>query len=80
MRLHLPQSKSSLNSNARFRAKAAEALGAIGNPASLAVLELYKKHDIPEIAETCDVAVELIKFNQEAKCEEQLCLELSFVC
>jgi deoxyhypusine monooxygenase len=30
-------------------------------------LEEYKKHPIPEISETCEVAVDLIKFNQEAK-------------
>jgi deoxyhypusine monooxygenase len=44
------------------RHECAEALGAIGAPESVAVLERYRHDPHPEIAESCDVALDLIRW------------------
>lgn len=44
------------------RHEAGEALGAIGSPDSLPLLERYSSHSIQEIAETCQLAVGRIKW------------------
>lgn len=46
------------------RHESAEALGAIGKEESLPVLESYCTHSAPEIAETCQIAVDLIKWRR----------------
>jgi hypothetical protein len=50
------------------RHEAGEALGAIGTPDCVPVLEEYKASPIPELAETCQIALDLIawKAKQEA--------------
>jgi len=47
------------------RHESAEALGAIGQLESLDVLNKYVDHTAPEIAETCQIAVDLIKYRHE---------------
>lgn len=44
------------------RHEAGEALGAIGSETVLPVLETYLRSDIPEISETCELAIERIKW------------------
>lgn len=44
------------------RHEAGEALGAIGATSALPLLQKYSQHPIPEIAETCQLAVERIKW------------------
>jgi deoxyhypusine monooxygenase len=46
------------------RHESAEALGAIGSVESLPVLEKFSTHSFPEISETCQIAVDLIKWRQ----------------
>ena len=45
------------------RHESAEALGAIGQSASLPLLVKYSTHHSPEIAETCQIAIDLISWN-----------------
>ncbi|EGD79777.1 deoxyhypusine hydroxylase [Salpingoeca rosetta] len=47
------------------RHEAAEALGAIGNPASLDLLLEYTDAPQPEISETCQIAADRIRFQQQ---------------
>jgi deoxyhypusine monooxygenase len=47
------------------RHESAESLGAIGNVDFLPVLEKFREHSAPEIAETCQIAVDLIKYRHE---------------
>lgn len=47
------------------RHESAESLGAIGNLEYLPLLEKFKTHEAPEIAETCQIAVDLIKYRNE---------------
>lgn len=47
------------------RHEAAEALGAIGHEQSLPVLEKFSKDPAPEVSETCDLALRLIKYKIE---------------
>ena len=51
--------------NILVRHESAEALGALGQLASLDVLSKYVDHKAPEIAETCQIAVDLIKYRHE---------------
>nr|XP_023024479.1 deoxyhypusine hydroxylase [Leptinotarsa decemlineata] len=44
------------------RHEAAEALGAIGSPQSIDILEKYKNDEVVEVAETCQLALERIKW------------------
>jgi len=56
------------------RHESAEALGALGQLQSLDVLNAFVDHAAPEIAETCQIAVDLIKYRHEqneGKQEEQ---------
>nr|NVI76178.1 nero [Cucujiformia] len=46
------------------RHEAAEALGALGSPENLDILEKFKKDPVIEVAETCELAVERIKWCQ----------------
>lgn len=49
------------------RHEAAEALGALAQESSLAVLEKYTTHELPEVRDTCLIAVDLIKWKQSNK-------------
>jgi deoxyhypusine monooxygenase len=49
------------------RHEAAEALGALGQESSLPVLEEYSKHTIPEVRDTCLIAVDLLQWKQQNK-------------
>ncbi|PIK45177.1 hypothetical protein BSL78_17971 [Apostichopus japonicus] len=51
------------------RHEAGEALGAIGSQTVLPVLETYLKSEIPEISETCQLAIERIKWLNSAEYE-----------
>lgn len=51
--------------NSMVRHEAGEALGALGDPSVLPLLERYKNDPIPEIAETCQVAIDLIHWKQK---------------
>ncbi|KAJ1959216.1 deoxyhypusine hydroxylase, partial [Dimargaris xerosporica] len=44
------------------RHEAAEAMGAIGDPQSLPILEAYRTYPQPDIAQTCELAVERIHY------------------
>ncbi len=55
------------NDSTLVRHESAEALGAIGQPSSLEVLRHYVHHSAPEIAETCQIAVDLITYRNEQK-------------
>ena len=46
------------------RHESAEALGAIGQEESIPVLEKFSTHEAPEIAETCQIAIDLIKWRR----------------
>ncbi|CAH0563750.1 unnamed protein product [Brassicogethes aeneus] len=56
-----------VNEEAMVRHEAAEALGAIGSPESLTILQKYSTDNAVEVAETCQLALERIKWleNQE---------------
>jgi deoxyhypusine monooxygenase len=47
------------------RHEAAEALGAIGDEKALPVLEKFSKDPAPEVSETCQLAVRLIKYKAQ---------------
>lgn len=44
------------------RHEAAEALGAIGDPSTIPILQKYFSHHEPAIAETCDLAIRRIQW------------------
>ena len=46
--------------NVMVRHEAAEAIGAIGNINSKSILEKFLKHELPEISESCEVALDLL--------------------
>ena len=52
------------------RHEAGEALGAICSPESIPVLEKYVNSDIRELAETCQIAVDLIRLKQDKDYKE----------
>eukprot|EP01135_Chromosphaera_perkinsii_P011072 Nk52_evm31s2325 gene=Nk52_evmTU31s2325 len=52
---------------AMVRHEAGEALGAISEPETLPILEKYVEDDCIEVSETCQIAVDLVKFNMEKK-------------
>ncbi len=57
--------------NAIVRHEAAEALGAIGLESSLPILEKYAKCNVAEVAETCALAIDSIKWHlAEARAKE----------
>lgn len=51
--------------NSMVRHEAGEALGALGDPVVLPLLEKYKADPIVEVAETCQVAIDLIHWKQK---------------
>lgn len=54
------------------RHEAAEALGAIGSSEVLVILEKYLNDPVVEVAETCQLAIERIKWLENANDKEQL--------
>tara|TARA_B100001248_G_scaffold261513_1_gene252939 strand:- start:449 stop:928 length:480 start_codon:yes stop_codon:yes gene_type:complete len=55
------------------RHEAAEALGAIGDYAVKSVLENYVNHPMPEIAESCEVAIDLLDWCKSKEYDEVEC-------
>jgi deoxyhypusine monooxygenase len=53
--------------DAMVRHEAAEALGAIGAPQAIAVLEEFEHSDVEEVAHTCQLALDRIRWNAK-KC------------
>ena len=53
------------------RHEAAEALGAIGSPESVAVLEKYATDPVPEVADTCRLSLDLIRWTQQQQQQQQ---------
>ena len=51
-----------LGENSMVRHEAGEALGAIGDPCALEVLQRYSNDPLAEVAETCQLAVDRIKW------------------
>ncbi len=49
------------------RHEAAEAIGAIGCMSTKEILEKYVKHELPEISESCEVALDLLLHNNKDK-------------
>ncbi len=49
------------------RHESAEALGAIGNAESLPILHQFSTHAAPEIAETCQIAIDLIEWRKQGE-------------
>jgi deoxyhypusine monooxygenase len=64
---YLSETLKDKNLNAMVRHEAGEALGAIGDPVALPILEEYLKDELPEIRETCQVAIDLINWKLENK-------------
>jgi HEAT repeat protein len=54
------------------RHEAAEALGAIGSPEAIPILEQYAKDSRPEVRETCEIALDRIRFFNSKKDTPQL--------
>ena len=55
------------------RHEAAEALGAIGNYDVRPILESYVNHPMPEIAESCEVAIDLLDWCKSKEYQEVDC-------
>lgn len=53
------------------RHEAGEALGAIGDPKVLELLEKYSNDEVPEVAETCQLAVGRIKYIQSTEAQSE---------
>jgi deoxyhypusine monooxygenase len=54
------------------RHESAEALGALGDVTSIDVLQKYVNHKAPEIAETCQIAIDLIKWQEQKAANENI--------
>ncbi|TPX30644.1 hypothetical protein SmJEL517_g05834 [Synchytrium microbalum] len=55
---------SDVGEDAMVRHEAAEALGAIANPSALPVLETYRHDPVRVVAETCELAIEKIAYEE----------------
>nr|NVI76177.1 nero [Cucujiformia] len=55
-----------VNQEPMVRHEAAEALGAIGSRDSIKILEIYRHDPVIEVAETCELALERIKWIQNS--------------
>ncbi|XP_029158391.1 deoxyhypusine hydroxylase-like [Nylanderia fulva] len=51
-----------LSQEPMVRHEAGEALGAIGEPSVIPLLEKYRKDPVPEVAETCELALDRLKW------------------
>jgi deoxyhypusine monooxygenase len=54
------------------RHEAAEALGAIGSPVSLDILQEYLHDPVKDVAETCELAIERIQYEQAQKEQQEV--------
>ena len=61
------------NEHVMVRHEAAEALGAIGNYAVMPILEQFVNHPMPEIAESCEVAIDLLEWCRSKEYQEVDC-------
>ena len=61
------------NEHVMVRHEAAEALGAIGNYEIKPILENYVDHPLPEIAESCEVAIDLLDWCKSKEYQEVDC-------
>lgn len=52
------------------RHEAAEAMGAIGDPTSRPFLQRFLEHPLPEISESCEVALDLLDWCERAEWEK----------
>jgi len=52
------------------RHEAAEAMGAIGDASSRAVLQRFLNHSAPEVSESCEVALDLLDWCERAEWEK----------
>jgi deoxyhypusine monooxygenase len=59
---HLIKRLEDENEHVMVRHEAAEAIGAIGSQSSKKVLEKYLNHKLPEISESCEVALGLLSY------------------
>lgn len=72
---HLNRVLEDTTENPMVRHEAAEALGAIGNPDSLALLQKFLNDSKTEVSETCQIAIDRIKFFQsKSKCAEDVAM------
>ncbi len=63
---HLIERLEDENEHVMVRHEAAEAIGAIGNISTKPVLEKFLNHELPEISESCEVALGLLShYNKE---------------
>ncbi len=53
------------NEHVMVRHEAAEALGAIGDRRAVSILEKYLHHNLPEISESCEVALDLLEHHNK---------------
>eukprot|EP00761_Pharyngomonas_kirbyi_P001891 gb/GECH01001895.1/.p1 GENE.gb/GECH01001895.1/~~gb/GECH01001895.1/.p1 ORF type:complete len:315 (+),score=73.78 gb/GECH01001895.1/:1-945(+) len=63
----LNQLLSDTTEDCMVRHEAAEALGAIGSPDSIQTLEKYLQDELREVRETCEIAIDRIRYMQEQK-------------
>ena len=70
---HLIERLEDLEEDVMVRHEAAEALGAIGNYAVKPVLEQFVNHPLPEIAESCEVAIDLLEWCRSKEYQEVEC-------
>lgn len=63
---------SNVNQEPMVRHEAGEALGAIGDPEVIPILEKFSKDPVVEVAETCQLALDRIKWLQLNKSDEPL--------
>lgn len=60
---------SDVGDDVMVRHEAAEALGAIGDASAVGVLEKYAQDPVPEVADTCKLSLDLIKWaTTQARC------------
>jgi deoxyhypusine monooxygenase len=64
---HLERLLRNAEENSMVRHEAGEALGAIGLEESLPLLEQYSRDSVPEVAETCSLAIDTIKYKLKHK-------------
>jgi len=64
---YLKSTLENISEHPMVRHEAAEALGAIGLPETLAVLEKYLHDSAVEVRETCEIAIARIRYQQEHK-------------
>tara|TARA_B100001123_G_C14978555_1_gene894632 strand:+ start:250 stop:717 length:468 start_codon:yes stop_codon:yes gene_type:complete len=64
--IHLINRLEDENEHVMVRHEAAEAIGAIGSNSTKKILEKFLHHELPEISESCEVALGLLSYNNKA--------------